>query len=215
MDGASMMVRITAIHAPPLLEYWPPPILYPTLSAIGYGIGSTSPALVGVSVEMSLVTSLIGSTVVASLISGITSAVVARRRAAVDRDLSRRRGEIERDLAARRAGVDERLKRLEGELAEQKVRLDNKTIFAAEEAVVRFLEFEYSGSDGRSFHFIRHRLRGFEDNELRRLLVRAGAVQFTDDAGRERWALWNRNLHLVERTKKENADLGVAPPDRG
>ena len=99
------------------------------------------------------------------------------------------------------------------ELAEKKARLDNKAVFAAEGAAMTFLMYE--GFPSRSFHFIRHRLRGFSDMELRQILVRAGAVQFTGTAGEERWGLWDRNLHLVRRTDKEEADLGQAPPDKG
>ena len=40
----------------------------------------------------------------------------------------------------------------------------------------------------RSFGAIRHRLGGFEENELRRILVQAGAVRFAA-AGNEYWGL--------------------------
>jgi hypothetical protein len=119
-------------------------------------------------------------------------------------------------VAVRRAGVDKELplmrERFDKELAELNFRLDNRTLFAAENAAITFLNVKQIPS--RSFHFIRHRLRGFKEDELRQILVRAGAVQFTGDAGEERWGLWNRNQHLDQRTGKEQADLGAAPRDK-
>ena len=79
---------------------------------------------------------------------------------------------------------------------EELARLGNKTLFVAKDAAATFLKYE--GYPSRSFHFIRHRLRGFTDSELRQILVRARAVQFTGDASEERWGLWNRNSHLVK-----------------
>ncbi len=45
----------------------------------------------------------------------------------------------------------------------------------------------------RSFKVIRHHLGGFEDNELRKLLVRAGAIRFKARGGEELWGLIERN----------------------
>ncbi|HUA10412.1 MAG TPA: hypothetical protein VMA83_00225 [Solirubrobacteraceae bacterium] len=45
----------------------------------------------------------------------------------------------------------------------------------------------------RSFQVIAHRIRGFEDDELRRLLIRAGAVCFDGKDGAEMWGLRTRN----------------------
>ena len=44
----------------------------------------------------------------------------------------------------------------------------------------------------RTFQMIRHHIGGFESNELRRLLVRAGAVRFMAADGSELWALRER-----------------------
>lgn len=44
----------------------------------------------------------------------------------------------------------------------------------------------------RSFPMIRHHVGGFEKNELRRLLVRAGAVRFMAQDGTELWAMRER-----------------------
>lgn len=142
----------------------------------------------------------------AALIAGCVALVTSGIAAAVTIRAAASRAKVDRDLAILQRRFNE-------ELAEQKVRLENKAIFAAEEAAVRFLNFE--GYPSRSFHFIRHRLRGFDDSELRQILVRSGAVQFTGEAGEERWGLWERNKQLVQRTPKEETDLGQAPPDQG
>jgi hypothetical protein len=104
------------------------------------------------------------------------------------------RGEIERDLAARRGAVDERLAALRSEfdkeLAEQKARLDNRAMYAAERVAHELLM--HPAWAQRSFGAIQHRLGGFEEDELRRILVQAGAVRFTS-GGNEYWGLIERN----------------------
>ena len=45
----------------------------------------------------------------------------------------------------------------------------------------------------RSFKVIRHHLGGFEDNELRKILVRCGAIRFMSKSGTELWGLVERN----------------------
>ena len=45
----------------------------------------------------------------------------------------------------------------------------------------------------RSFKVIRHYLGGFEDDELRKVLVRAGAIRFKSKSGEELWGLIERN----------------------
>jgi len=45
----------------------------------------------------------------------------------------------------------------------------------------------------RSFDEIKNRLAGFDDNELRKILVRSGAVRFEGDNSRELWGLISRN----------------------
>ena len=74
---------------------------------------------------------------------------------------------------------------------ERKLRADLRTEFMAEEAVKRLLESPKWGK--RSFDEIKKRLNGFEDDELRKILVRAGAVSFTGDNNRELWGLLTRN----------------------
>jgi hypothetical protein len=62
----------------------------------------------------------------------------------------------------------------------------------AEEAIRALLEHEQWRI--RSFNEIKRRVRGFEDDELRKLLVRAGAITFEfTRGGKEMWGLRERN----------------------
>jgi len=74
---------------------------------------------------------------------------------------------------------------------ERKLRTDLRTEFMAEEAVKRLLKSPKWQK--RSFEEISKRLGGFQGNELRKLLVRAGAVRFTGEAEQELWGLVERN----------------------
>ena len=53
----------------------------------------------------------------------------------------------------------------------------------------------------RSFKVIRHHLGGFEDDELRKILVRCGAVRFMSKSGHELWGLLERNGDRLGMTK--------------
>ena len=53
----------------------------------------------------------------------------------------------------------------------------------------------------RSFKVIRHHLGGFEDNELRKILVRCGAIRFMSRSGQELWGLVERNTDRLGITK--------------
>jgi len=76
-------------------------------------------------------------------------------------------------------------------IQERKLRADLRTEFMAEEAVKRLLNSPKW--EKRSFDEIKKRLGGFEDDELRKILVRAGAVRFTGENDHELWGLLNRN----------------------
>lgn len=51
----------------------------------------------------------------------------------------------------------------------------------------------------RTFETIQHHVGGFSDDELRRYLIRAGALRFKDAEGVEVWGLLSRNESLLER----------------
>jgi len=74
---------------------------------------------------------------------------------------------------------------------EARLRTELKTEFMAEDALHQLLEHETW--EQRSFAQIKKRIRGFDDNELRRLLVRSGAVAFQRDSAEEFWGLRTRN----------------------
>ena len=150
--------------------------------------------------------------VIAGGVSIITSCIavwLANRRARVDEKLARLKGEVDHQAADRRALVDERLATLkaqfERELAEQKSRFDNRLEFAAEN-VARQLMMDPQWRL-RSFDLIKHHLGGFEDNDLRRILVRAGAIRFSSNSGAELWGLIERNRELLG-ARQINQDPG-------
>ena len=68
----------------------------------------------------------------------------------------------------------------------------------------------------RSFCMLRHYIGGYSDDELRKLLVRAGAIRAMSNDGREVWALW---IRVVAYYGKKTAlpwklkDNLAAPPD--
>jgi hypothetical protein len=152
--------------------------------------------------------------VVAAIIAGIvailTAAVtalitlrIAEKRASVDEKLARLRGEIDQDLAQAKAKFDM-------ELTAQKAQLDNKTVFAAERVAHELMmdpEWRW-----RSFEVIKHHLGGFENDELRQILVRAGAIRTKSKDGKELWGLLDRNrdnvgvINYPERPGYRNVD---------
>ena len=80
-------------------------------------------------------------------------------------------------------------------IQERKLRTDPRTEFMAEQAVKQLLESpEYKK---RSFDAIKRRLVGFRDDELRKILVRAGAVCFEDEEGKELWGLISKNKNAL------------------
>src|SRR5438477_5921015 len=67
-----------------------------------------------------------------------------------------------------------------------------RTEFMAEQAINRLLS--HHGWEKRTFEAIKSRIGGFEDDELRQLLVRSGAVKFRRRSdGAELWGLLSRN----------------------
>ncbi len=66
-----------------------------------------------------------------------------------------------------------------------------RTEFMAEQVARQLLEHE--NWKRRSFERIKYRLGGFDDDELRKILVRAGAIRFENGDGKEFWGLISRN----------------------
>jgi hypothetical protein len=76
-------------------------------------------------------------------------------------------------------------------IQERKLKAELRTEFMAEQAAKLLLENPQW--EMRSFNEIKKRLSGFSDNELRKILVRAGAVCFEGEDGGELWGLISRN----------------------
>jgi hypothetical protein len=74
--------------------------------------------------------------------------------------------------------------------ARMRVRTEFATEQSAETAIRKLLELDRLPY--RTFPMIRHHIGGFGRNELRRLLVRAGAVRLMAQDGTELWALRER-----------------------
>lgn len=73
----------------------------------------------------------------------------------------------------------------------ERLRREFQLEFATETAIKTLLENE--SYTMRSFEKIKRHLPGFEDNELRRFLIRAGAVKFSGDDEQELWGLLERH----------------------
>ncbi|QZD95592.1 hypothetical protein [Qipengyuania gelatinilytica] len=70
---------------------------------------------------------------------------------------------------------------------EREFQLEYKT----EELIKKLLEHENYRL--RTFKTLKHHIGGYDDNELRRILLRSGALKFEDNAGIEVWGLLERN----------------------
>lgn len=80
------------------------------------------------------------------------------------------------------------------------INIEQKTEFMAESTVIHFLS--HKTFTDRSFETLKSHMGGFEDDELRKILVRAGAIRvFRDgDETDEWWRLLSRNKEYI--TKK-------------
>ena len=84
---------------------------------------------------------------------------------------------------------------------EERLRAELRTEFMAEEAIRKLLLHERW--EKRSFEEIKRRVGGFGDDELRKLLVRAGAVRFYGKDNVEFWGLIERNEVHVNKPESE------------
>jgi hypothetical protein len=80
-------------------------------------------------------------------------------------------------------------------LQEMRLRTELRTEFMAEEAIRSLLL--HKDWELRSFDAIKRRVGGFADEQLRQLLVRAGALSFQGEGGKELWGLKERNEHRL------------------
>ena len=77
----------------------------------------------------------------------------------------------------------------------EKLRKEYKLHDRAEDVAKELLNYKQFKT--RSFKLIRHHLGGFEDNELRKILVRAGAIRFMSKSGEELWGLIEKNRDIM------------------
>ena len=73
----------------------------------------------------------------------------------------------------------------------------HKVEFMAETTARHFLS--HKSFTDRSFETLRQHLGGFEDDELRKILVRAGAIRVYREDGSEWWRLLSRMDEFIER----------------
>jgi hypothetical protein len=77
----------------------------------------------------------------------------------------------------------------------------HKVEYMAEETARHFLS--HKSFTDRSFDTLRDHLGGFTDDELRKILVRAGAIRVYRDDGSEWWRLLSRMDEFIERKALE------------
>lgn len=80
-------------------------------------------------------------------------------------------------------------------LQNKKLEAEFRTQFMAETALKSLLSNEKWKK--RSFDEIKKRIGGFEDEELRKILVRSGAIRFYTSENDELWGLISRNLEDI------------------
>ncbi len=76
-----------------------------------------------------------------------------------------------------------------------------KTEFMAEDTARHFLSHEKYTD--RSFETLQKHLGGFSEDELRKILVRAGAIRIFKEDGSEWWRLLSRMEEFIEKKKTE------------
>ena len=83
------------------------------------------------------------------------------------------------------------------------LREQHKAEFMAETTARHFLE--HKSYTDRSFETLRNHLGGFSDDELRRILVRAGAIRVYREDGSEWWRLLSRREEYIERKQLDQS----------
>ena len=135
------------------------------------------------------------ATIIASIIAGLVALVTSfagyafqQRRAHAEQEhaLKQIRGQLRADLER-----DQEKLKADLQADFQRDREGLRTQFMAEQVARRLLQ-EHRWPL-RSFKILQHHLGGFTEDELRRILVRTGAVRFQSRSGLELWGLVDRN----------------------
>jgi hypothetical protein len=79
------------------------------------------------------------------------------------------------------------------------MREEHKTEFMAETTVKHYLS--HKGYTDRSFETLKKAIGGFEEDELRKILVRAGAIRVFREDGSEWWRSLGRMGEYIEKKK--------------
>ena len=109
------------------------------------------------------------------------------------------KGKIRHELVKLRKENEHALARLreENEHALVRLREENKTEFMAEMTAIHYLS--HKQYTDRSFDELKKHLGGFEEDELRKILVRAGATRIYKADGTEMWRLLSRSREHAEK----------------
>jgi hypothetical protein len=91
-------------------------------------------------------------------------------------------------------------------IQERKLRRENQLEDSAQRVTRALLENDWPL---RSFRVIRHHLGGFGEDELRKILVRSGAIRFMSKSGYELWGLLERNRSKLGYTKIDQDPANV------
>jgi hypothetical protein len=82
----------------------------------------------------------------------------------------------------------------------------NKTEYAAEATAKHYLESEHYTD--RSFETLKNKIGGFNDDELRKILVRVGAVRLFREDKSEWWRLLSRNQEAIDKKRQKDDKKG-------
>jgi hypothetical protein len=138
------------------------------------------------------------TSVAVALITAFTSLVVALvslfgAKAKIDAAKEDTAQKLAQTATESRANLDQ---------AAERLRREFQLEFAAETAAKALLED--ATWPLRTFATIENHLGGFKEDELRQLLVRAGAVRFFGRGGKELWGLLSRNVDRLGLTDPED-----------
>jgi len=84
-----------------------------------------------------------------------------------------------------------------------------KTEHMAEKTALYYLN--HKGYTDRSFELLKKRLGGFEEDELRKILVRAGAVRYIREDNSEWWRLISRIDEAITVKKRQTKEKSLGP----
>src|SRR5688500_17512068 len=121
---------------------------------------------------------------VGSVFGPLIGHIAARRK--LSHEISNAKATLEAQIA-----LSEQQLTAEAHIAQDQMLAEHRFDISSYEVIRKLLTQE--GWQLRSFNAIKVHLPGFDDNELRKLLIAAGALAFESTDGRELWGLLERN----------------------